>query len=281
MDNILKYLSLFLPITFANCTSDNCDKNREMRENYLIEKISKFETATNFSNTIFTYDQNNKLLTKITTGKFIQNNQLRNMEYRDEFEYTNGLVSKIQIKDLTHFMFSYEIRVFYNSTNQIIRQEKWKNNVLIEHQKFYYSNNKVISIYDDDSVPFQKNRIYYDDFGNITKQTLIIPKPGDLIGTPIPGEFIEQNMIFEYDSKLKPNIGLDYLFIYTPLQGVGTETGFVRELSNNNLTKYNNSGTTWTFDYNELGLPNSYEMKWGGIQTLYPMIWDITYKKIK
>lgn len=283
MKNIFKSLLNFLVLVLilVSCSKNDDYADYERRENYLVEKISRFESPSNYTNTVFIYDINNKLIKKITTGKFVENNQLRNMEYIDDFEYSNGLVSKIHIKDLTHFMFSYDIHLSYNSKNQIIRQETWKNNAVIGHQKFHYINNKMVSIYSDDTEPFQTNTIYYDNLGNVIKHSYLIPKTSDLIGTPIPGEFIELHLVYEYDNKFKPNIGLDYLFVYTPFQGIGTETGFSRELSNNNLKKYQNSGTTWSYEYNEFGLPIKYEMKWDGIQTLQPMIWNITYKKIK
>lgn len=282
MKNILKQIITILSFSLilTSCCKDDLNINLESRENYLIDKISKFEDSSNFTNTVFIYNNENKLVKKTTTGKFVENSQIRDMLYIDEFEYTNGLVSKIHINDLTHFTFSRDIHLFYNSQNQLIKQETWKNNIMINYQKFHYLNNKMVSVYNNNTQPFENNTFFHDNSGNVYKHTYILPKT-DLIGNPIPGEFIEQNSTYEYDNKSKPNIGLDYLFVYTPLQGIGTETGFARELSNNNLTKYDNSGTTWTYKYNELGLPIQYEMKWEGIHTLNPMIWYITYKKIK
>ena len=278
MKNTLKSLvSITILIILFGCSKNDDCVDYEKRENYLVEKITRFESSSNYTNTDFIYDTNNKLLKKVTTGKFVENNQLRDLKYIDEFEYNNGLVSKIHIKDLTHFMFSHDIHLFYNTNNQIIRQETWKNNIVISHHKFHYLNNKMVSIYSDDTEPFQTNTIYYDNLGNAFKHTYLVPKTSDLIGTPIPGEFIEQHLTFEYDNQLKPNIGLDYLFVYSLFQN--SETEFHRQLSNNNLTKYNNSGSTWTYKYNELGLPITYELKWEGIQTLQPMIWNISYKK--
>ncbi|HEY1017365.1 MAG TPA: hypothetical protein VGE25_00100 [Sediminibacterium sp.] len=252
--------------------------NLDKRENYLVDKITIFEDSTNFTNTSFIYDNNN-LVKRITKGKFVENRQVREKEYIDELEYTNGLVSKIRFRDLTYFMTSHELHLFYNSKKQILRVETWMNNTKIGHQNFHYLDNKMVSIYTDGSKPFEKNTLYYDNSGNLIKQLYRIPKT-DLTGNPIPGEFIDWNFIYEYDNKSKPNIGLDYLFIYTPFQNLGTETGYARELSNCNLTKYQNSGTTWSYEYNDVGLPISCEMKWSGIQTLKPMIWNITYKKI-
>lgn len=279
--NLKSVLFCLFILTLNACCKDDLNNSVDNRLNYLVDRTTRFESPTNYTNTDFIYDQNNLLIKKIQTGKFVQNNQIRNLEYIDEFEYLNGLVSKIYIKDLTFFMFSYNIHLFYNSQKNIIRKETWKNGVIIGHQNYHYQNNKVVSFYTDQTGPFETNRIYYDNLGNVFKLIYILAKTDD-IGNPILGEFIEQTLLFEYDDKSKPNIGLDYLLFYSPLESIGTaETGLVRELSKNNLTKNVNSGTTWTYKYNELGLPTQYEMKWDGIQTLQPILWEITYKKVQ
>jgi hypothetical protein len=173
------------------CTKDDdLNYNIDTRENYVIEKITRFESETNFTNTEFIYDQNNKLIRKIQTGKFIQNNQIRDLKYIDELEYSQGFVSKIFINDLTHFMFSYEIHLFYNSQKNLIRKETWKNNSMIGHQNYHYEDNKVVSFFTDQTAPFETNRIYYDNLNNLYKHTYLLPNT-DLIGNPIPGELIE------------------------------------------------------------------------------------------
>ena len=102
-----------------------------------------------------------------------------------------------------------------------------------------------------------------------------------MFGQPIEGTTQRVVYNYEYDDKPQPNFGLDYLFAFQPLPQMGTETGYARELSNNNLTKYVNSGTTWSYTYNEHGLPETIETKWKDIETLEPMLMKITYKQIK
>jgi len=71
------------------------------------------------------------------------------------------------------------------------------------------------------------------------------------------------------------------LFVYEAFPGIGNDTRWVRWLSNNNLSKYVNSGTTWNFNYNEIGLPETMEKKWKDIEPIYPMVLEISYKEIE
>lgn len=282
MRNIFNQLIILFSVQliFCSCTKNALEYSSDKRENYLVDKITIVLDTANFTNTSFVYDSNNHLVKRITTGKFVENRKVREKKYVDEFEYTNGLVSKIRIQDLTYFMSSYELHLFYNSKNQLLREETWMNNTRMGHQNFYYLDNKMVSIYADNSKPFETNTLYYDNSGNLIKHSYRIPKT-DVFGFPVPNEFMELNYMYEYDDKSKPNIGLDYLFVYSPFQNLGTETGYARELSACNLQKFQNRGTTWSYEYNSEGLPISCEMKWSGIQTLQPMIWNITYKKIE
>lgn len=268
---------------FAGCNNDeNHDpiENNSVRERYLVNKIESYQSESNNSISEYIYNSENKLTQRITTGKMVENSKVRDFRYEHDFEYTNNLVSKIKIKDLTHNQFSYDIHLFYDKQNRLIRNENWKNGTMISYNNFYFENNRMVSIYYDDTKPFETNRISYDSFGNIIKHLYVVPKT-DPLGNPIPDEFEDREYNYEYDTGLKPNFLIDYLFVYEALPGIGTVTGFARGLSNNNLSKYTNSGTTWYFSYNELGLPESYEMKWKDIETTSPMIWKISYKQIK
>lgn len=281
LKEIARTICLASMIMFLSCDKkDNLDVENDLRDNYLVDKISYFETSSNYKIAEYIYDSDNKLIKRHTTGKMYENNQVRDLKYVDKFEYKNGLVSKIRVQDSTHFQYSYDIDLFYNSQKNLIRQEIWKNGSMIGHRKFHYENNRMVSIYDDKTEPFETNTIVYNNLGNVIKHIYIVPKRDDF-GQPISGEYEEVEYLYEYDNGSLPNFGIDYLFVYQPLIGIGTETGFARELSLNNLIKYINSGTTWTFSYDENGLPMQFEMKWDGIETVYPMIFEITYKRIK
>ena len=122
------------------------------------------------------------------------------------------------------------------------------------------------------------NTMVYDYSRNIIEYIYFRPEL-NMFDEPIAGTIQRVVYYYEYDDKPKPNVGLDYLFLQ-PIPGIGTETGFVRELSNNKLTKYVNSGTAWIYTYNEDGLPVTIETKWAGIETLEPILMRITYKQI-
>lgn len=259
-------------------------KNRH-REKYLVEKITKYESSATHRaidrTAEFFYDGNNKLTKRVTTGKLIENGQVRPLNYVDEFEYnTKGLVSKIRVHDLTHSMSYHDIKLSYDSKGNLIKQEMWRDDYRLYSRKFHYDNGRMVSIYDDKSEPFEINTIVYDKLGNAVKSIHVVPKQTDF-GEPIEGEFEEVEYRYEYDGGIRPNFGIDYLFVYELLIGMGTTTGFARGLSQNNLTKYLNDGGTWTFTYDEKGLPISYEVKWGSGATLYPMIYEITYKQVE
>jgi hypothetical protein len=266
---------------FLGCDkNDGLDWGNNLRKKYLVDKITCFETSSNYKSAAYYYDNENKLIKRLTTGKIIENNQVRDLKYVDEFEYINGLVSKIRVQDSTYFQFSYDINLFYSSQGKLIRAETWKNGSMIGYKNFHYENNRMVSIYNDVTEPFETNTIVYDNKGNVIKHIYKVPKL-DTFGEPIEGEYEEIEYLYEYDNGSKPNFGIDYLIVYDPFIGMGGETGFARELSLNNLTKNVNSGTTWSFTYDENGIPVKYEMKWNGIETLYPMIFEITNKRIK
>ena len=71
---------------------------------------------------------------------------------------------------------------------------------------------------------------------------------------------------------------LDYLFVYQPIPGMGTAVpAHARELSLSNLTSC--CGSTWTYTYNELGLPVTIRERWDGVTPTYDPHYTIYYKK--
>lgn len=73
------------------------------------------------------YDNQNKLIKKYVTEHLGNGYQQEWASYSDEFEYQNGLVSKIIHKDISHDMFSYETYIYYNSGREITKTEVFKN----------------------------------------------------------------------------------------------------------------------------------------------------------
>ena len=83
---------------------------------------------------------------------------------------------------------------------------------------------------------------------------------------------------FIYGNNLKPDFGLDYLFIYDPLP-FHEEPEMERLLSKNNMIECVD-GNKWIYTFNENGLPSTIEVKWKDIETEEPMLLKLSYKKI-
>jgi len=173
-----KFLYLFCFISVLSCTNDDniSDDSKSIRDKYLVEKIEFYETSSNNKLTEYIYDSENRLKQRVTTGKMIENSAVRDLRYEDHFEYEDGLVSKISLKDLTHYYSSYDIHLFYDSEKKLIRQENWMNGYMIGHFNFHYENNRMVSVYNDSTTPFETNTIFYDAKGNVTKHLYIFPK---------------------------------------------------------------------------------------------------------
>lgn len=238
------------------------------RSQYLIDSIVWFETSDNHKTTQYIYDEDNKLVQRIITGQIREYGGVRDFRYETQFEYEDGLVSRI-IEDGREAM-----RIYYDNNQHIIRIDK---NGRSYH--YYYLNGKVISIYEDGSNPFESGYLVYDASGNAIKYVSFSPEL-NMMGEPIEGTCESFEHLYMYDHGTKPYFGLDYLFVYQPISGLGTEIcASARELSNNNLVSYGN--TTWIFSYNELGLPVSIRERWGGTQPTYDPKDTIYYRKIE
>ena len=269
---------------------DEIEDNNEtstisIRDKFLVDKIYDYHDNLLAE---YIYDDDNKITKRIITVLSIfplpPTPPIRTTETfsEDKFEYENGRVSKI-IND------TWQLDTYHETGNK--SRHDYHSEIIFEYDlqgrvtktnrqdcNFRYENGRIISI--GPNIEPYTNTIVYDNSGNIIKSISIVPELGRT-GQPIPGTTREVVDKFEYDNNPKPNFGLDYLIVFEPLPNMGTETGYVRTISHNNLTKYVNSGTTWTFTYNENGLPETIETKWGNIETLEPMLMRITYKQIE
>ena len=276
----LTKLFLSLIIAFFILTAANTAKAQQ-RENFLVDKIYNYADILVVE---YFYDTNNKLI-KINIPGNLGDRRQEWAAYTADFEYIDERVSIIKHRDVSYNMFNYDTHVFYDMEGQLIKSEEREDGYLITPPKDYrYENGRVIGHTND---PIYTDTIVYDNSGNVIEHIYIRPELNDW-GTPIPGTTKRVVYTYEYDDKLKPNFGLDYLFVFQPLPHMGTETGFARELSNNNLTEFVNSGSTWTYTYNEYGLPETIETKWKDVTTIdpdtgepFPMLLKIKYKQIE
>ncbi|MDR1182378.1 MAG: T9SS type A sorting domain-containing protein [Bacteroidales bacterium] len=259
---------------------DSAKAQQNIRDNFLVDKISRYESASNYASAEYIYDTDNKLLKIVCTGKMIENGQVRDLKYVDVFEYENDRVSKVHSYDSTHFMFSYDIHFFYNLQKKLIRKEYWMNGSRLGRFNYHYENGRVVSIYNDNTMPFELDTIVYDNLGNVSKHIEIYPKL-DMFGQPIPGEFEVRELYYEYDRHPRPNFGLDYLFAFPLIPWLGTafpcEISF---LSNNNMTKAIYEQNTYNYTYNEYGLPETVHDIFDPIGPHPGSLLTITYKQI-
>ncbi|MCL2289734.1 MAG: T9SS type A sorting domain-containing protein [Bacteroidetes bacterium] len=254
----------FISVITINITQ----AQNNIRDKFLVDKIVRNDPPSHYL-TEYIYNANNKLIKRITTGEFIEQGQLRPLKYVETFEYENGLVSKIAYKDSTHFMFDYDTHFLYNSQGQLIRIENGYNT---SHLNYHYENGKIVSMYTDATAPFQRDIIFYDDAGNVTMRT-------QLVGIYNPQWY---TYYFEYDNNPRPNCGLDGILTYNPLPGLGSVATDEMLLSKNNMTKFITHEHTFSYTYNEHGLPVTYEMIFDPVgPPEEPSIFYITYKEIE
>ena len=180
-------------------------------------------------------------------------------------EYENGRVSKmIYTADP---VYHYDTYFIYNEQGQLIRYENYVGGSMGQYRNYHYENGLMVSVYIDDIPPFERDSLFYDDAGNVTKHSR-------LMGIDNPRWIRDY---FEYDDAPKPNFGIDYLFMYQPFPGMGTTAILEKGLSKNNMTK--GIGETWVYTYNEYGLPKTIEH----IPLVPPvnhLVLTITYKPI-
>ena len=262
--------------TLFGCQKDD-DVFQVNETKFLVDKIY------NYNNDLvaeYFYDNENKLIKKYVTEHLGNNYQQEWASYSDEFEYHEGLVSKIIHKDISHNMFNYETNIFYNSNGKITRTEVYKNGQQISSNSNYRYKDDYLTgtIKYNLGTMVYKDSIIYNNSENVVKYLQERPYT-DFNGNPIPETKITTIQEFSYDNHSRPNFNLDYLFIYEPLPFF-EEADLQRQLSLCNMTEFVN-GTKWTYTYNEHGLPSTIEVKWKDIETTLPMLLRITYKEIE
>jgi hypothetical protein len=262
--------------TLFGCQKDD-DVFQISETKFLVDKIY------NYNNDLiaeYFYDNENRLIKKYVTEHLGNNYQQEWASYSDEFEYQNGLVSKIIHKDISHNMFNYETNIFYNSNGKITRTEIYKNGQQISSNSNYrYTNGNLTgTIKYNLGAMFYKDSIMYNNSENVVKYLYERPET-DLIGNPILGTKITTIQEFSFDNHLRPNFNLNYLFIYEPLP-FRELADLQRQLSTNNMTEFID-GTKWLYSYNEQGIPSTIEVKWKDIETSMPMLLRIKYKEIE
>lgn len=228
---------------------------------------------------VYSYDKENRLIKKSVTEHLGQQYQSEWAAYSDEFEYKDGLVSKIIHKDVSYNQFNYETHIFYNSLGKIAKTEVYINNQQTSARSDYRYENGFLTgtvKYSLGSTVY-KDSIVYNNEGNVIKYIYETPDL-NMVGQPIPQTKRVSVKEFVYDNHSRPNFNLDYLFIYEPLPFF-EEADLQRQLSANNMIRLID-GSSWSYTYNEYGLPATIEVKWKDIVTTTPMLLRIVYKEV-
>lgn len=247
-----------------------------IRENYLVEKI---EVIGHYKAEYF-YNDQNKLIKRVIYDQNTHDNNYGNLKAWDEFEYQDGLVSKILYYHNPDVTKPMETRCLYDTNGNLVRTEIMSDERVAVQRNYHIENNRMVSFYGVSGKPFETNVFTYNKRGNVKKLTLKGPRLNNL-GEPIPGTYQERDYIYEYDGGLKPNFSIDYLFFYQPIPGMGTSAEFARYLSVNNLTLNKSSSTTWIYTYDENGLPIKMEEYWAHSRLNKPITRVLTYREIK
>ncbi|MDD3667176.1 MAG: T9SS type A sorting domain-containing protein [Bacteroidales bacterium] len=275
----MKKLILTIVIFFTILSIHNIVKGQQnIRDNFLVDKISRYENSNNYAVAEYIYDINNKLQKRIITGKFEENFLVRDLKYVDLFVYEDNRVSRIYTYDSTHFISNNEVHFFYDTQNKLIRSERWFNNIMSGGINYHYENGDVVHfLYDNNSI---MDTLLYDSLGNLT--TIIKTYPmHDVFGDVIPGELETRRNNYIYDSNLKPNFGVDYLFAYQFIPWLGTSwPSEVMNLSNNNLIKAMSEMNTYNYTYNQYGLPITMQYIFDPVGPVIGQFLTITYKQI-
>lgn len=188
------------------------------------------------------------------------------------FYYENNLLSQIDYIDYDFPQFSHTRFFFYNSGNQIIRSEVHQNDEMLSHINYeYYDNGLLQYLYEDDSEPF--SLFEYDEALNLYQHTGTYSDPW----TGEEGEFVYN---YTYDDGAKASFNLDYLASIDLLPRMGSEAGWQRNLSCNNITLSESSGTQWLYEYNEHDLPSKITTIWDGIETKEPIELNLEYVEV-
>jgi hypothetical protein len=252
--------------------------NGAIRNGILVDKIYDYKDNLLVE---YIYDTNNKLIKRIYTQLLDHPVQTVDIRSEDTFEYLNGRVSKVVSNEKHYYTYpqhgySYPMNFHsetvyeYDSQGKLIKTNG-------KDLNYRYENGRIVSVGTIEE-PYT-NTIIYDESGNVKEHIYIRPELTGF-GQPIPGTTRRAVYQYEYDDKPKPCVGVDYMF-YNPIPWMGDDIGYAVGFSKNNLTKNVWNGTTWTYTYNEHGLPETIEMKWKDIETLEPMLMRITYKQIK
>jgi YD repeat-containing protein len=233
-------------------------------EKFVVERIIDHLDRTL---AVYHYNANSQLIRVDHTDPVNGNNR------NAVFEWENGKIIMIQVNDLAHPTFSHQVKIFYDASGRVRRDETWKEATYIGHLNYARNaNGKIDHLYRDNGEP--NYFISYDHKGNAVHVK-------ELIRDSMTGEIREQFRDFLFDDHKRPDFGAGEIFQVELLPGFGTEARIEKNISRTNMIRFEGSGTQWIYTYNEHGLPATIETKWAGITTTDPMLLKLHYWKLE
>ena len=261
-------------MTFVGCEkdepigqSDSTILQFPNRTDYLVESISWFQDSTNYNNTVYEYDDMNRLVRRVITGKIFEAYSTRDFTIVSDYIYTDGKVSSIITSDSSNNS-TYTNYFFYDDYGRLIRAG---------NECFAYRNGRMDSIYYYNGDPNVYSILEYDAQGNVVQQIMHYPEYN---GYEEPtGKYLIRKYNFEYGTGIRPDFGLDYLFGYEPTPGQGDAYPIsVRMLSPNCMTDYSAGPEIWEYEYNEHGLPETMYYQFADVVPLNHPVYRFTYR---
>jgi hypothetical protein len=265
-----------LVFAFCGLIAIDTTQAQSVRDNFLVDKIYDYHNKLLAE---YFYDNDNKLTKRIAADQIVEPIRTIDRKWESEFEYENGRVSKIK---------TYHLYIQKHNSNEALSYQQESNTETIfdydsegrptrAERNFLYEDGLLVGTYGYTLGPcFYQDTIKYDNSMNVTEHVFVGPEY-NMIEEPIIGTYRVSTTHYEYDDNPKPNFGLDYLFIYSPLPYIESSE-LQKGLSKNNMIS--DASNTWVYSYNEHGLPTTIETRWNGIETLNPMLLRITYKQI-
>jgi len=257
MKNIIRFFCV--ATLFISCSDDDFiipDQNQ-----VLVDKVY------NYNNNLigeYFYNSNNQLIKRKDTDA------INNRSSQYEFMYTNNRISEIIYTDFTYPSLNHNILIYYNEVDQIVKDETYKNGIQIGERNYtYYQNGRLKGLVHENNVVTPT--FTYNESGNVYEVRLLT--------SPDYTDEIIYN--YEFDCAATPNFGLGKIFQIEPLPYFGTEAVLPKNLSCHNMTLNLQSGTQWLYEYNEYNLPKTIEVQWEGVETVEPILWQISYREVE
>lgn len=260
----LKILILIFGVTvITGCSKEDDSTISDTEKQFRVDKIYNYNHQLLAH---YIYDENNKLIKRITTDP------VNNKSSDYIFEYENNEVKEIKYVDHDFPQFNHEKLIYYDQQGNVIRAETHQNNTVIGHTNYSYNTEgKINYLFRDNG-----SQNYFIDYQNSNncKQVKL------LVEDQFTGEIREIYSNYSFDTKRSPSFGIDKIFQIELLPQFGDEALIPKNISENNMTGFEESGTQWIYEYNENNLPKTIETKWKDVTTEEPMLLRIEYKEI-